>query len=159
MEHITACSHFIRFCALAAEKATAAAAAAAAGGTGVGAGANALKGKAVAAAKDANDARVRAEASAATAASLESAESTEALYKGIWSSFSLDENSLAAAAAIATALKSSGLPQNVLSKVWKAGKAIAENCGVSTKMNEADFVECCKFAVRSGGVFPITSEA
>ena len=154
MDAMAAAAH-----AAAAEKATAAAAAAAAGGTGVEAGVNALTGKAAAAAKDANDARVRAEASAATAASLESAESTEALYKGMWSSFSLDENSLAAAAAIATALKSSGLPQNVLSKVWKAGKAIAENCGVSTKMNEAEFVECCKFAVRSGGVFPITSEA
>lgn len=86
-------------------------------------------------------------------------ESADSLYTVMWATFGEDAAGLAPAAPIAAALQTSGLAQNVLQKVWLAGKQTDGGCGVADKMNKAEFVAACKFAVRSGGVFPITSEA
>ena len=55
---------------------------------------------------------------------------------------------LAGASAVADMLATCQLPRSALRKVWSNGKQSEGGCAANDKMNRAEFMKACAFAVR-----------
>ena len=76
------------------------------------------------------------------------------LFQGMWRSLvsaSVDgaSDGLAGASDVAAVLATCQLPRSDLRKIWSKGKQAEGGCPANDKMNRAEFMKACAFAVRT----------